>query len=400
MGRHTRVHYMDNLRAFAIILGVLFHAALAYSPSLNQLWMTADPNNSVVVDFLAFFSHSFRMPLFFVIAGFFAAMLVDKRGVGKMLKNRAMRIALPFVIFLPLIIASFAVLIGWSIEGVEQKSPMLGFIAMMSQVPDAPPPPLTTTHLWFLYNLIFFCGLAAIFAKFVKFDWMAKLTGSPLAFLLLAPLALVPALMTQHAPLPAPEQFLPQLWSFGYFGLFFMLGWGFFKHQDFLDKLQPYSWALLIVSIVAYVAYFQTFPGPVSMQEAMVAMGTAPELGLKQAGVALLGAVISLYMSLALLLLGKRFFNKQNSVARYVSQSSYWIYIIHLPVLWFIQFLLLDTNWSLTVEFLISSLGNLAIGFVTHILLVKWSPIGWLLNGRKKSADVEEEAPLAESVSR
>lgn len=76
MGSHTRVHYMDNLRAFAMLLGVFFHAALAYSPTLSQLWLTADANNAAFVDMLAYFSHSFRMPLFFLIAGFFAALLV------------------------------------------------------------------------------------------------------------------------------------------------------------------------------------------------------------------------------------------------------------------------------------------------------------------------------------
>jgi glucan biosynthesis protein C len=37
MGTHDRVHYMDNLQDFAMLLGIFFHAALAYSPMLNQL---------------------------------------------------------------------------------------------------------------------------------------------------------------------------------------------------------------------------------------------------------------------------------------------------------------------------------------------------------------------------
>ena len=155
MGSHSRVHYMDNLRAFAILLGIFFHAALAYSPTLNQIWITASLENSVIVDFIAFFSHSFRMPLFFLIAGFFAALLIQKKGLGAMLKNRLLRITLPFAIFLPLVILAFLVLIGLAMESVQAKSPLLGFISMMALSPDAPDPPLTTTHLWFLYQLTF-----------------------------------------------------------------------------------------------------------------------------------------------------------------------------------------------------------------------------------------------------
>ena len=37
-----RYHFMDNLRAIAMIAGIFFHAALAYSPMLSSVWLTAD----------------------------------------------------------------------------------------------------------------------------------------------------------------------------------------------------------------------------------------------------------------------------------------------------------------------------------------------------------------------
>lgn len=390
MGSHTRVHYMDNLRAFAMLLGIFFHAALAYSPLLNQVWLTADPQTSPVVDMLAYFSHTFRMPLFFIIAGFFAALLVNKRGLGKTIQNRLLRILTPFAIFLPLIWASFAVLIGWAMENIDNKSAMLNVIAMMAQNPDAPPPPVTTTHLWFLYNLIFFYALSFIAVKLIKLDWMSQVVRSPLLFVLFAPLLLVPALATQHAPIPAPEQFVPQLWSFGFYGLFYLLGWGMFKHQDFLEKIKPYAPFMLIAGILAYGVFYATLPAEVSMQDAMISMTTSPEMSLQHLLVAGLEAYTGLYISLALLVYGKKLLNKQSNTVRLIADSSYWIYIIHLPVLWLLQFMMLDTQWSLLTEFMISSLGTFAIGFITYLLLVRWTPIGWMLNGRKKSAPTDD----------
>jgi peptidoglycan/LPS O-acetylase OafA/YrhL len=376
---------MDNLRAFAMLLGIFFHAALAYSPSLKEVWLPASPQNSEIVDFIAFFSHTFRMPLFFLIAGFFVALLIQKRGLGAMIKNRLMRITLPLSIFLPLVLASFAILIGWALESVETKSPMLSLIAMMAQYPDAPPPPVTTMHLWFLYQLTFFFIVTAVVVKWVKFDWMSRIVKSPKLFLLLAPLLLVPALITQHAPIPAPEQFMPQLWSFGFFGLFFLFGYGLFSHQAFLDKLQPYVWVMLGTSVAAYFLFYEMFPRHTSLQEIMTVMATSPAIDLKQAGLATLQAYISAFMSLALLIVGRKLFNKQNDSMKLIADYSYWIYLIHLPVLMWLQFYLLDKEWPMLIEFLLSSFGTLLIGLVSYLLFVKWTPIGWLLNGKKKS---------------
>jgi peptidoglycan/LPS O-acetylase OafA/YrhL len=374
---------MDNLRAFAMLLGVVFHAALAYGPALNQVWPTASSQYTAGMDMFAFFTHTFRMPLFFVIAGFFAAMLVEKKGLVGMIKNRLRRVTLPFVIFLPLVIFAFIVVIGWGIENVENKSSILTIISYAAQNPDAPQPPLTTSHLWFLYNLTFFYLLTMIAVKWIKVDSFKWVLKSPLVFVLVFPLLLVPALLTQHAPIPAPEKFTPQLWSFGFYGVFYWLGWGVFKHQALLDSLKSYQWPMLLISVVAYVGFYSLIPHSMSLEESM-ALAAPPELSLKQFGVASLEAYIGLYMSLCLLIFGRHYFNQSSVVVKFIADSSYWVYIIHLPVLWLIQFRLLDTQYSLMSQLLISTLGTLVIGFITYLVFVRWTPIGWLLNGRKK----------------
>ena len=48
--REERLHYLDNIRALAMLLGVLLHAALAYSPMVSSVWLTADSVNSVFFD--------------------------------------------------------------------------------------------------------------------------------------------------------------------------------------------------------------------------------------------------------------------------------------------------------------------------------------------------------------
>jgi len=385
-----RLHYLDNLRALAMIGGVFFHAALAYSPILHNFWLTADTQQSGLVDIVGWFSHLFRMPLFFVIAGFFVALLVSKRGMGGMLANRAKRILLPFVIFLPLCLWAIVASMMWAVAAVENKSPLLLMIAQAIATPGTPPPPFSTMHLWFLYNLVFFCILTWVFS-YINWTRLYNLFSAikPVYFLLLFPLLLLPALLSISSPFPAPEQLLPQLWSFGFFGLFFVVGYWMFRTEHFIEKFQPFALALLIASLVIYAVYYYFVPKEITLPPAPVEFPRNLLLKLCE-------AYISVWMTLVCLGAGKRYLHSRHCVMRFFSDSSYWIYIIHLPLLFAVQYKLMDQDWSLLAKYSASVGITLLIGAVSYVLLVRWTPIGWMLNGRKKAAKKVEVVPATQ----
>ena len=380
----VRYHYMDNLRALAMLAGVFFHAALAYSPLMQNLWLSADPQNSVLLDSISWFMHLFRMPLFFLISGFFALMLIKKRGISRYLKNRSLRILVPFLIFLPLVLASFVIMIGWSISNIENLSPMLQFIAATHGNPDVPQPPFSTTHLWFLFNLGLFCVMITIFKKLKFFDSeIAKVLVNKNFLVFFMPLLLVPSLYSQPTPFPAPERIYPELWSFGFYGVIFIFGGLIYNNQTVLESLKKYSYWLLLTSLAAYAVVFHFMPTQITFADIMdQAQGTPHSWG--HLLVAVLESYIAVHMTLVCLVFGKNLLDNHNKFFRFVSDSSYWIYIIHLPVLFYLQFLLLDTNWNLWVKFLAGSFGTIAIGVVSYLVLIRWTPIGWMLNGRRK----------------
>ncbi|MBT5875065.1 MAG: acyltransferase family protein, partial [Candidatus Latescibacteria bacterium] len=90
----TRIHYLDHIRALAMLLGVFFHAAFSYAEYTQSVWLTTDIEKSFALEVFIWFGHLFRMALFFLIAGFFANLMVQKRGVFGFLKNRALRLGL------------------------------------------------------------------------------------------------------------------------------------------------------------------------------------------------------------------------------------------------------------------------------------------------------------------
>lgn len=379
-----RLHYLDNLRALAMIGGIFFHAMLAYSPGLNKLWLTADRQQSVVIDIVAWFPHLFRMPLFFVIAGFFVAYLVSKGGMGGMMINRAKRVLLPFIIFLPLCLWAIVAALMSAIATVEHKSALMLIIEKAMATPGSQPPVLSTMHLWFLYNLMFFCVMTWVLS-YINWTRLYNLFSAirPVPFLLLFPLLLVPGLLLVESPFPAPEKIYPQLWSFGFFGLFFALGYWIFRTQNFIEKFQPYGVILFVASLILCAVYYVFIP------EVFTFPATPLEFP-QNIILKLCEAYISVWMTLVCLVAGKRYLNFHNRVMRFFSDSSYWIYIVHLPVLFAVQYQLMDKEWSLLAKFG-SSVGiTLLIGVVSYVLFVRWTPIGWMLNGRKRATKNSE----------
>ena len=95
----TRLHALDAVRAVALLLGVALHAALSYAPGVDShLWPLADSQKGVVMSVGTFLIHISRMPVFFLLAGFFAHMMFHREGTRLFLQNRAKRILLPLVL--------------------------------------------------------------------------------------------------------------------------------------------------------------------------------------------------------------------------------------------------------------------------------------------------------------
>ncbi|RLS38299.1 MAG: hypothetical protein DWH82_08480 [Planctomycetota bacterium] len=96
-----RRHDLDALRAFAMLLGIGYHAALSFG---GTPWLVTDNQNSVAFHWFIEAVHGFRMQLFFLVSGYFTALLLARRGLGGMLKNRAARILVPCLLGLATLI--------------------------------------------------------------------------------------------------------------------------------------------------------------------------------------------------------------------------------------------------------------------------------------------------------
>jgi uncharacterized membrane protein len=129
----ARFHHLDALRGFALLLGVVFHAAASFVASYHA-WAITDSKPSVFLEWFFFGCHSFRLELFFIMAGFFARLLILRRGTAGFVRNRIQRILMPLAagwfILYPLLV--YLWLWGMSVSGGLAKA---GVPAQLQQTP-------------------------------------------------------------------------------------------------------------------------------------------------------------------------------------------------------------------------------------------------------------------------
>jgi glucan biosynthesis protein C len=239
----SRYHALDSLRAAMMFLGIYLHAVVAYSP--NGGWPFKSPQLTTTLDLSMIVIHVFRMPVFYVMAGFFAALLLQRYGSRRAIANRFWRIAVPFVVGWIVIYPLTVFLAAFGRGGLD---PAVDFILSGRFLDHAHP-----LHLWFLEYLIVFYVLAAVVVvalpRVMPSGMRAALLGlfrsvvrsvwAPLPLGVLSFLALLP--MT-HAWLEDPPGFVPAVRLVVAYGIPFGFGWLLFANADLLDVLRRRGW--------------------------------------------------------------------------------------------------------------------------------------------------------------
>ena len=161
----VRYYAFDQLRAIMMMLGIMVHVGATYVVrDIHETHPIKDLlSTTLIMDATSGFIHTFRMPLFFVISGFFTAMLFFEKGPEDMLRNRVKRILYPFLIGLIFLIPLYLLGINYFNEraGIETVPVFESLRAKIAQGWTN----METVHLWFLYYLFMYCMIAWVIAS-------------------------------------------------------------------------------------------------------------------------------------------------------------------------------------------------------------------------------------------
>ena len=345
---NPRFHELDALRAVAMLLGIVLHAFLFLIP---DAWPIQHPDPPAIVYGIALNAiHGFRMPVFFLLSGFFTAMLWERRGLRQLALHRGKRIALPLALCCVTVIP-----VGtWAFIGSEFSLAFWPFYWLYG-----------FHHLWFLWILLWLCAAFLVLARLgVRFS-------HPGLWWVLVPLALAPQLL-MHEPIVGPDTadgLDPSPLVLGYYACFFFFG-AFFYLRRFIMRRW---WALGLLPallLVFPVALALVFP---EEESAWV----RPISGVFQVAYAWL-------MCFGLIGLFRLIASRERYWVRYVSDSSYWLYLWHLPLIVFAQRLVLTWPVNAHLKFFLICVVVTAVLLATYQLGVRYTPIGTLLNGKRE----------------
>lgn len=385
----ARIAYLDAARAGALLLGIVFHASLSFLPTFVG-WAVMDVSTSPLVGRFALVSHAFRMELFFLLAGFFSAAALRRHGTGAFLRARVGRLVVPFVIgwFLlrPLIVSGW-IMGGASLRGeVDILAGLRGGFASLGEVANL----FTGSHLWFLYYLALITALVvAGRAALRPIPSLAEIVGRSadgLAGWLARSAWALPALALPTAALlwqmdfwgmDTPDRTLrPHLPVLAVYSGCFLLGWGLSRSEGWIDSFGRLSWdrwACALVGILTTIrlSALQTDPSHPQYQAARLVFVVAYGL--------MMWALVALTLGLC-----RRLLHRPYSVVRYIADSSYWLYLAHLPIVVWLQVAVAELPFPWPLKLVLITGATLAIGLLSYHVGVRSTWIGGILNGRRR----------------
>lgn len=368
-----RYHHFDFLRAIAILLGIPLHACLAYG-TIDYHWLLKDPSHSYAIDIMLDFLRLFRMPLFFVISGFFSNLVINK---GQFLSKRTRRLLVPLLVFFPLFIMPLKFL--WLAMEVPDKlfALDLSFLylyikenLMLGSTAEHVRYPPNWGHLWFLMYLYLFSIVSIPLSKvklinFKKFPILV-LTGMILSFLSYF-------LMKTHW-VDRPFVFWPLLSLVAYYGVFYLFGWQLFHFKDLGLGKRNSILLLAVGSICAVVRSYLEVNSYLNLSSFVTPDWVYAPLAVVSSWCLVLGCIFTF----------REWLNHESKVIKYIVDGSYFIYLVHLPIIIVLQILLYKLPLSWAIKFPLNTLLSLFLSLLVYHFAVRNRFTDYFLKGEYK----------------
>jgi glucans biosynthesis protein C len=323
MNTPSRLWYIDNLRIFLISLVVLHHLSITYGAPGDWYYNETEAGFPEIIPMLIFVlaNQSFFMGMFFFVSAFFILPSLKRKGTGKFLKDRLVRLGIPLLLFY-FILSPLTVFLHYRfIQGNEVS--LIDFWINQKGIGFGP--------LWFVEALLLFT-LIFLLVKPLKVNRKIPFPGT---FTIL--LAAIGTGFLQYVI----RIWLPVGWSMPFtnfqFPFFlqyiflFVLGIVAYKN-NWLDSITiktGRNW-FLFAQFVLFIVFPSIFILGGSFEESDLFMGGGTW---QSAGYAILEQVLGFSLIIGLLGMAKKFVNRQGYFSRQLSDSAYGVFVFHAPVI-------------------------------------------------------------------
>lgn len=375
----AREHQWDWLRAFLMLLGIPYHAAMAYNARV--LWDIQSPEKSEILTFLSGVLVTFRMPAFFIVAGYFAAMMLERRKPASWLRGRLIRLGIPFLTGLVLLAPIQIALIDLesALTGASSMSTALDQVGRDLVHPGAN----WIMHLWFLPALLAYSGILVLLTVGRRFERVCRVikrtevnwrTRPRLAFVILinATSAWEVMIHLSHQDMLTRQGAIPYLLAHGIdpylrYLPFFLIGAVLRASPDIRQTL----------------VWRKGLGLPVfGLAAAILAAGLrGAEAGDWGIAYNALDGVAAILLSFVLIGIAERLWNRPDPRIDRIVDASFSIYLLHHPIIYALAAVFILAEWPPVAEFFLICLATFAFSYGIH-RLIRRSPLAlFLFNG-------------------
>ena len=362
-----------------MLLGIPYHVALSYRP--GQQWIVRSDEGFAAFVWVAELIHVFRMPAFFLIAGYFSALLLARRPPGKWFKGRAIRLGIPFV------------------TSILTLVPLMNLACEFSNLayPDA----ISTffwnsshsggywvRHLWFIIVLLYLSAAVALLHTFVPS--LQEATLSP---------RVDGAIARHFLAATVIVALVVGLWEAGAVELFYIAGLATNVPQQIfrLDELITYTPYYLIGLVLQRAPMtlerMCQFSAPIAVLAAVL-MGfwlfhpfsMHPATG---RFVATLAAIASTQTIVAI---ARAAFDRPIGWVRDFTEASFVIYLLHLPIICALVWLAQDIAMPVWLKGVAIMLVTLGVSYAGWLVVSRNRLLSLLFDGRTKANSRNRDA--------
>ena len=332
----TRQYHIDWLRVIAIGLLLLYHVTIGFQKwglmigfitngeSLDSIW---PPMTMLNV---------WRIPLLFFVSGMGVYFAIQKRDWRQLLKERTIRIFIPYLFGIIAIVPIHIYLLQRFYNFETNYT-------------------ANASHLWFLGNIFTYVILLLPFFTYLKKHidgrlavWIKRAFSNPFGLLIVISFFIMETLFVKSGI----YEMYASTWHGFFLGLIgFFFGFCFvFTGISFWNMILKWRWLFLLLAISLYV--YRLFQ--IQMQ--------VPNFQL---------AIESNFWIFSAFAFAYKYLNHPSKILNYLSQAAYPVYIVHMMVLYSASYIIFPINIPVQLKFLIVLLVTIVGSFIFYEILIR-----------------------------
>jgi peptidoglycan/LPS O-acetylase OafA/YrhL len=322
--------YIDRLRTVMTAMVILHHAAITYGAPGGWFWTELKPSaapSSLLLTFFVSTNQAYFMGFFFLLAGYFTPASLERKGYGRFIGDRFLRLGLPLL--------AFGLLLGPLTTGITNFAQGKGFwstIAWLWRHKE-----FINGPLWFAQALLIFslayCAWRPLFGSRLNESGRTPKPVPACLWWLLSALGVGAAALAIRQFVPTGKNvFGLQLGYFASYIFLFAVGiaaWRF-------DWLRQLGWKHARPWVIGLLISWPAMPVAIAVARATNGVGKSNFSG----GLSWTAIVYALWepfvawgLISAWLLVFREHMNQPSALWAWLNRRAYAVYIVHPPVL-------------------------------------------------------------------